>query len=128
MPSVSPLAASSRDAWDQLRQSNHSSKLSSRILGQLAKGETAPVNSHHHQAIETLGRELLATAWAPDGIVEAIEDPRNDRFVVGVQWHPELGWERDQLSLSLFNRFIAEARLYAEKAVHASETATVATL
>ena len=97
-------------------------------LGQLANAESAPVNSHHHQAIETLGRELVATAWAPDGIVEAVEDPRGDRFVLGVQWHPELGWERDEFSQSLFNRFIAEATSYAEKRAGASETATVASL
>jgi len=97
-------------------------------LGELAKAATTPVNSHHHQAIETLGRELVATAWAPDGIVEAVEDPRGDRFVLGVQWHPELGWERDQFSQSLFNRFITEAISYAEKKVGASETATAASL
>jgi putative glutamine amidotransferase len=95
-------------------------------LGQLAKQESAPVNSHHHQAIETLGRELVATAWAPDGIVEAVEDPRSDRFVVGVQWHPELGWERDELSRTLFDRFVAEARNYAEKKTRASEDAKTA--
>jgi putative glutamine amidotransferase len=97
-------------------------------LGQLAKAETAPVNSHHHQAIENLGRELVATAWAPDGIVEAVEDPRGDRFVVGVQWHPELGWERDQFSQSLFKQFIAEAISYADKKVGAGETASAASL
>jgi putative glutamine amidotransferase len=82
-------------------------------LGQLAKAESAPVNSHHHQAIETLGRQLVATAWAPDGIIEAVEDPRGDRFVVGVQWHPELGWEHDELSRALFDRFILEAVQFA---------------
>lgn len=93
-------------------------------IGQLAGSESAPVNSHHHQAIETLGRELVATAWASDGIVEAVEDPRGDRFVVGVQWHPELGWERDELSLALFKRFIAEARSYAETGRREYETAS----
>jgi putative glutamine amidotransferase len=97
-------------------------------LGQLANAETAPVNSHHHQAIESLGRELVATAWAPDGLVEAVEDPRSDRFVVGVQWHPELGWEKDEFSRSLFDRFIDEARVYAEQKRGAGETATAATL
>ena len=96
------------------RHSHRVRLLEDSVVGQLAGSETAPVNSHHHQAVETLGRELVATAWAPDGIVEAVEDPRSDRFVVGVQWHPELGWERDELSLALFKRFIAEARLYAE--------------
>jgi putative glutamine amidotransferase len=97
-------------------------------LGQLAKAETAPVNSHHHQAIEKLGRELVATAWSPDGLVEAVEDPRGDRFVLGVQWHPELGWERDAFSQSIFRRFIDEARSYAEKksdARHASSPTTL---
>lgn len=93
-------------------------------IGQLAGSESAPVNSHHHQAIETLGKELVATAWAPDGIVEAVEDPRGDRFVVGVQWHPELGWERDELSLALFKRFIDEARSYAETGRREYETAS----
>jgi len=97
-------------------------------LGQLANAETAPVNSHHHQAIENLGRELVATAWAPDGLVEAVEDPRSDRFVLGVQWHPELGWEKDEFSRSLFDRLIAEARVYAEQKRGAGETATAATL
>jgi putative glutamine amidotransferase len=83
------------------------------MLGQLAGSDSAPVNSHHHQAIQNLGRELVATAWASDGIVEAVEDPRSDRFVVGVQWHPELGWERDQLSRSLFSRFVSEAANFA---------------
>jgi putative glutamine amidotransferase len=90
------------------------------IAGQAANAETAPVNSHHHQAIETVGRELVATAWAPDGLVEAVEDPRGDRFVMGVQWHPEIGWERDRFSQALFNRFIAEARSYAAKRTHES--------
>ncbi len=96
------------------RHSHRVRLLEDSVVGQLAASETAPVNSHHHQAIEKLGRELVATGWAPDGIVEAVEDPRGGRFVVGVQWHPELGWERDELSLALFARFVAEARLYAE--------------
>jgi putative glutamine amidotransferase len=71
---------------------------------------------------------LVATAWAPDGLVEAVEDPRSDRFVLGVQWHPELGWERDPFSQSLFGRFIAEARLYSEKKRGAPAAALTATL
>jgi putative glutamine amidotransferase len=66
----------------------------------------------------------VATAWAPDGIVEAVEDPRGDRFVVGVQWHPELAWERDELSLALFKRFIAEAQRYAESKSQERTTAS----
>ena len=105
------------------RHSHRVRLLEDSIIGQLAGSDTAPVNSHHHQAIETLGRELVATAWAPDGIVEAVEDPRGDRFAMGVQWHPELGWEQDELSQALFNRFIAEAQVYAESRNRVREAA-----
>ena len=96
------------------RHSHRVRILEDSLLGKLAGSQNAPVNSHHHQAIEELGRELIATAWAADGVVEAVEDPRNDRYVLGVQWHPELGWERDELSRALFERFVAEARKFAE--------------
>ena len=46
------------------------------------------VNSHHHQAIRELARDLEVTATAPDGIIEAVE-LRGHPFAVGVQWHPE---------------------------------------
>src|SRR5882762_6416580 len=95
------------------RQSHRVRLLEDSRLGQLANVETALVNSHHHQAIETLGRELVATAWAADGLVEAVEDPRSDRLVVGVQWHAELAWQRDPLSQALFARFVDEARNFA---------------
>jgi putative glutamine amidotransferase len=97
-------------------------------LGQIANVATAPVNSHHHQAIETTGRELIATAWAADGLIEAVEDSRGDRFALGVQWHPELGWEQDQFSQALFNRFVAEARSYATRKQSTDVAASAKTL
>jgi putative glutamine amidotransferase len=60
-----------------------------------------------------VGRDLVASAWTADGLVEALEDPRSDRFVMAVQWHPELGWERDSFSQALFSCFISEAVKYA---------------
>jgi putative glutamine amidotransferase len=96
------------------RPSHNVRLLEDSLIGQLMQSDRAPVNSHHHQALETLGRELVATAWASDGLVEAVEDPRSDRFVVGVQWHPELGWERDELSRALFAHFVGEALEFAE--------------
>ncbi len=83
-------------------------------LSSIAQVETLAVNSHHHQGIETLGANLIATAWSPDGIIEALEDPRPERFVVAVQWHPELGWERDPVSRRLFETFVSEASKTAE--------------
>jgi putative glutamine amidotransferase len=48
----------------------------------------SPVNSMHHQGIRELGFGLSATAWSPDGLIEAAELP--EQFAVGVQWHPEM--------------------------------------
>ena len=67
----------------------------SRVLGTRA----TQVNSFHHQACDSLGDALVATAWAPDGTIEAIEDRRHP-FLLGVQWHAEtLVHERSQLAL-----------------------------
>jgi putative glutamine amidotransferase len=68
------------------------------------------VNSHHHQAIGKLGAHLKTTARAKDGVVECIEDTRADRFVLGVQWHPELSWRTDTLSKNIFESFIKACR------------------
>jgi putative glutamine amidotransferase len=68
------------------------------------------VNSHHHQAIGKIGENLKSTAWAKDGVIECIEDTRNDRFVLGVQWHPELSWKTDDLSKNIFENFISACK------------------
>lgn len=65
------------------------------------------VNSHHHQAVGRLGSDLTAVAWSNDGVIEAVEDSRPDRWIVGVQWHPELSWRTDTLSRNLFERFVS---------------------
>lgn len=54
------------------------------LAGRLLAGASR-VNSIHHQAVAFPGRDLVATAWSPDGVIEAIEGPG----VLGVQWHPE---------------------------------------
>ncbi|MBI2828213.1 MAG: gamma-glutamyl-gamma-aminobutyrate hydrolase family protein [Acidobacteria bacterium] len=64
------------------------SALDTLVGARLEEGGDVPVNSRHHQAVKTLGEGLLTTATAPDGVVEAIEDPTR-RFCLGVQWHPE---------------------------------------
>lgn len=68
------------------------------------------VNSSHHQAVKRVGRGLKATAWALDGIIECIEDRRAGRFVVGVQWHPELTRGHDGVSRELFELFVERCR------------------
>jgi putative glutamine amidotransferase len=69
---------------------------------------TLRVNSHHHQSVREAGRDLVITARAKDGIVECIEDTRENRSVIGVQWHPEINWQNDLLSRQIFDWFIHE--------------------
>ena len=97
---------------------SHSIKLleGTKLAG-IAGALDAVVNSHHHQAVESIGADLVATAWTTDGVIEAIEDPRPDRFVMAVQWHPELGWETDGLSQRLFRRFVNEAAGMGESSI-----------
>jgi putative glutamine amidotransferase len=90
-------------------RASHRVRLSERSkLANIAGTLDAVVNSHHHQAIESVGANLIATAWSTDGVIEALEDLRPDRFVVAVQWHPELGWRNDQLSQRLFKSFVKQ--------------------
>ncbi|MFJ2745911.1 gamma-glutamyl-gamma-aminobutyrate hydrolase family protein [Streptomyces sp. NPDC087440] len=51
------------------------------------------VPAYHHQAVDRLGEGLLASAHAEDGTVEAVELPGED-WVLGVQWHPEMGQDQ----------------------------------
>jgi len=67
------------------------------------------VNSFHHQSIERPGRNLRVAAKAPDGVIEAVEDVTG-RFVIGVQWHPERGWQQSEFSRRLFSAFVQASR------------------
>ncbi|HET9529021.1 MAG TPA: gamma-glutamyl-gamma-aminobutyrate hydrolase family protein [Blastocatellia bacterium] len=80
------------------------------LLARLAGSTHTAVNSHHHQAIDIVGRDLVPIAWAADGVIEAVVDPRPGHFVFGVQWHPEVSWNNDPLSMAIFNHFISVAR------------------
>lgn len=74
-----------------------------------AGDSTMPVNSMHHQAVKALAPGLVATAWAEDGVIEAIES-EGPGYLVGVQWHPEVFESRDERTQRLFEGFIAAAR------------------
>ncbi|MFF4153079.1 gamma-glutamyl-gamma-aminobutyrate hydrolase family protein [Streptomyces sp. NPDC001651] len=52
--------------------------------------EETTVPTYHHQAVDRLGRNLIPSAHAADGTVEAVELP-SPSWVLGVQWHPEMG-------------------------------------
>ena len=79
------------------------------LLRQIVGAVKMRVNSSHHQSIRTVPPSLIASAVAPDGIIEAIESPAQ-RFFLGVQWHPEFLFDRYKLHRRLFESFLKAAR------------------
>ena len=75
--------------------------------------DAVPVNSMHHQSVKRVGEGLVVSAVAPDGVVEAVE-AEGDRFMVGVQWHPEVFEVHDPLTRHLFRDFMGAAEAFAK--------------
>ncbi len=77
----------------------------------LDNGATATVNTYHHQAVpaDDLAPGLRATAWAEDGVIEALEMPGHP-FYIGVQWHPERLYELGPEQRNLFRALVAAAK------------------
>lgn len=77
------------------------------VVRRLSGKEEISVNSFHHQAVKAIAEGLRPTAWAPDGLVEAVES--GDGRVLGVQWHPEnLAYAGDPYAAAMF-RWLTEA-------------------
>jgi len=76
-------------------------------VSRVLKTRAMQVNSFHHQAVDELGQGLVASAWAPDGTIEAIEDRRHP-FLLGVQWHAETLVEAPA-QLALFRSLVEAA-------------------
>jgi putative glutamine amidotransferase len=111
--SILPAALKHEQGAPRERPSHSVSILRESFLSSLAGTESAHVNSHHHQALEHLGKDLHATAWSSDGLVEAVEDMREEHWALGVQWHPELGWKKDSLSEAIFSTFVEASARFA---------------
>jgi putative glutamine amidotransferase len=79
-------------------------------LSRILRDAVVPVNSMHHQAIKDLAPNLVATAHAPDGIIEAVEG-KDEPYLVGVQWHPEELTESHPGQARLFSTFAEAARV-----------------
>lgn len=77
--------------------------LDERLMPGALMGAATEVSCYHHQGIERLGAGLVATGWCADGGVESVQHSTRD-FVVGVQWHPEVGGDS-----RLFKAFVHAA-------------------
>lgn len=87
---------------------NPTSKLY-QIVGQ-PDNNRIQVNSYHHQMIHQLGRELIATAYSMDQVIEAVESQNDQHDIIGVQWHPELLKNYPHSGSNLFSNLIERAK------------------
>jgi putative glutamine amidotransferase len=74
----------------------------------LSDADACEVNSRHHQAVKRVALGFRVSATAPDGVIEAIEDP-SAGFCLGVQWHPENFWRTGEFR-PLFEGFLEAAQ------------------
>jgi putative glutamine amidotransferase len=89
IPSERPNAIVHNGPWARTARVHEVDVVPGSRLARALGTERPVVNSMHHQAIATVPPSLAAGARAPDGIVEGVEWPSDDWWLVGVQWHPE---------------------------------------
>lgn len=83
--------------------------LLSMALGCTRDDNELAVNSMHHQCVREPGEDFYAAAFSSDGLIEAIEHSEN-KFAIGVQWHPECMFEKSERQLNLFRLFIEKSK------------------
>lgn len=77
-------------------------------LASIYGADELTIASWHHQAVHDVGRDLRPVAWAPDGTIEALEDPARPELLA-VQWHPELELAPESPQRRLLAAFVALA-------------------
>lgn len=72
------------------------------------------VNTNHHQGIDQLAGDFIATGWSGDGIIESIEwkNPADKPYLLCVQWHPERMELSNPLSLNIGLSFLKATKEY----------------
>lgn len=77
-------------------------------LARITGVERLDVNTFHREAVVEISDRVIASAHAPDGVVEAIEVPAY-RFAIGLQWHPEAMSNADHPGYRVFDAFVQAA-------------------
>lgn len=109
LPSQRKEAAQHEQVTVEITQTGHAVRIEPGTqFHALAGSDQARVNSYHHQAVDRMAEGFRATAYAPDGVLEAMEHPEGPFFQC-VQWHPER-LAGDPVSRGLFEAFIRAAR------------------
>jgi putative glutamine amidotransferase len=107
LPEVFGEAISHRQAEDGRQPTHWVHTIRGTRLAGILGMERLLVNSFHHQGVDRLGEGLRACAHAPDGTIEAIEDPTRS-LVLAVQWHAET-LVGDIIHRALFDELVAVA-------------------
>ncbi|MDM8211108.1 gamma-glutamyl-gamma-aminobutyrate hydrolase family protein [Mediterraneibacter glycyrrhizinilyticus] len=96
---------------DHMQQSASRSEVSHRIRTERGSrlreyvGSSLFVNSFHHQAVNSPGKNVTVSARAQDDTIEAIEI-KDHPFAIGVQWHPECMYRSSSEMRKLFHEFV----------------------
>jgi len=83
----------------------------SSLIQGISNCKEGKINSAHHQSAQKIGEGLVATAFADNNIVEAIEwkNPAQKPWLLLVQWHPERITDSEHFSRAIRERFLKEA-------------------
>lgn len=109
IPSQIPSAIKhSQSPAPSTKPSHEVSVVPGSLLADIVGGKLAlKVNSTHHQSVKKLGKGLFASSTAPDGLAESVElKNRGERFVLGVQWHPERLCGSDESNARIFRKLV----------------------
>lgn len=79
-------------------------------LARITGAEQVAASCYHHQRVARVGAGLVATGYAADGTVEALELPGAAGWFAAVQWHPEDTADRDPAQQAIFAALVHEAR------------------
>jgi putative glutamine amidotransferase len=96
------------DRWREFDAYIHTIRVEGEeLLENVCDNSQTEQNSAHHQGVSRLAGDLTAVAWAPDGLIEAVEYRRpGSAWTAGVQWHPERRIDQDcGVNRRLFERF-----------------------
>ncbi len=81
-----------------------------RLANSLSQRRLCNCASHHHQAVARIGSGLVPVAWSDDGLVEALELPAGEAWLVAVQWHPEENAAEEPGQQRIFDAFAEQVR------------------
>jgi putative glutamine amidotransferase len=73
------------------------------LLSRIVGTSRYMINSHHHQSIRKVGKNLIVNAVAPDGVIEGVEHTEK-KFCLAILWHPE--YEKNKEDSKIFEHFI----------------------